>query len=137
MSVAKKDGETKDDIVRARIVARDYATGSPTAAESGISSPTSSNEAFRTFLVFVSATGSDVALANVSTAFLFALVVSPERVMLPPNVRFADNSRVFLRLRKALYGLPCLVQAPQRAREGDGVACTRHREERVFWGVYL
>ena len=105
VSVAKKDGETKEDIVRARVVARDYASGSPAAAELGISSPTSSNEAFRSFLVFVSATGSDVVLADVSTAFLFALIVSPECVMLPPNVRFEDNSRVYLRLRKALYGL--------------------------------
>ena len=48
----KKDGETKEDIVRG-IVAKDYASGSPTAAELGISSPTSSNEAFRSFLVFV------------------------------------------------------------------------------------
>ena len=105
VSVAKKDGETKEDIVRARVVARDYAAGGPTAAELGISSPTSSNEAFRTFLVFVSATGSDVVLADVSTAFLFALVVSPECVMMPPNVRFEDNSSVCLKLRKALYGL--------------------------------
>ena len=91
--------------MRARVVARDYASGSPTAAELGISSPTSSNEAFRSFLVFVSATESDIVLADVSTAFLFALIVSPECVMLPPNVRFSDNSRVFLKLRKALYGL--------------------------------
>eukprot|EP00439_Symbiodinium_sp_Y106_P085600 s1008_g29.t1 len=67
VAVEKKDGETKEEIVRARVVARDY--------------------------------------ANVSTAFLFALIVSPECVMLPPNVRFSDNSRVFLKLRKALYGL--------------------------------
>ena len=105
VSVAKKDGETKEDIVRARIVARDYASGSPTAAELGISSPTSSNEAFRSFLVFVSATESEIVLADVSTAFLFALIVSPECVMLPPNIRFSDNTRVFLKLRKALYGL--------------------------------
>ncbi|OLQ08129.1 Retrovirus-related Pol polyprotein from transposon TNT 1-94 [Symbiodinium microadriaticum] len=105
VSVAKKDGETKEDIVRARIVARDYASGSPTAAELGISSPTSSNEAFRSFLVFVSATESEIVLADVSTAFLFALIVSPECVMLPPNIRFSDSTRVFLKLRKALYGL--------------------------------
>ena len=105
VSVAKKDGETKEDIVRARVVARDYASGSPTAAELGISSPTSSNEAFRSFLVFVSATESEIVLADVSTAFLFALIVSPECVMLPPNIRFSDNTRVFLKLRKALYGL--------------------------------
>ena len=104
VSVAKKDGETKEDIVRARIVARDYASGSPTAAELGISSPTSSNEAFRSFLVFVSATESEIVLADVSTAFLFALIVSPECVMLPPNIRFSDNT-IFLKLRKALYGL--------------------------------
>ena len=41
----------------------------------------------------------------VSTAFLFALIVSPECVMLPPNIRFSDSTRVFLKLRKALYGL--------------------------------
>ena len=105
VSVAKKDGETKEDIVRARVVARDYAAGGPTAAELGISSPISSNEAFRTFLVFVSATGSDVVLADVSTAVLFALIVSPECVIMPPSVRFEDNSRVYLKLRKALYGL--------------------------------
>ena len=105
VAVEKKDGETKEEIVRARVVARDYASGSPTAAELGISSPTSSNEAFRSFLVFVSATESDIVLADVSTAFLFALIVSPECVMLPQNVRFSDNSRVFLKLRKALYGL--------------------------------
>ena len=51
VAVEKKDGETKEEIVRARVVARDYASGSPTAAELGISSPTSSNEAFRSFLV--------------------------------------------------------------------------------------
>ena len=113
----KKDGETKEEIVRARVVARDYdyASGSPTAAELGISSTTSSNEAFRSFLVFVSATRSDIVLADVSTAFLFALIVSPECVMLPPNVRFNDNSRVFLKLCKALYAvavsLSCVVQA--------------------------
>ena len=64
VAVEKKDGETKEEIVRARVVARDYASGSPTAAELGISSPTSSNEAFRSFLVFVSATESDIVLAR-------------------------------------------------------------------------
>ena len=105
VSVGKLDGETKRDIVRARVVARDYASGGPSAAELGISSPTSSNEAFRFFVAHVSATGSDIVLADVSTTFLFALVVSPEFVMLPSNIRFEDNSRVYLRLRRALYGL--------------------------------
>ena len=80
VSVAKKDGETKEDIVRARVVARDYAAGGPTAAELGISSPTSSNEAFRTFLVFVSAAGSDVVLADVSTDCLLVRVDCLPRV---------------------------------------------------------
>ena len=39
VAVAKKDGETKDDIARASVVARDYASGGPTAAELGISKP--------------------------------------------------------------------------------------------------
>ena len=78
VSVAEKDGRTKEDIVRARIVARDCASGGPTATELGISSPTSSNEAVRSFLVFVSATDSEIVLADVSTAFLFALIVSPD-----------------------------------------------------------
>ena len=105
VAVDKKDGETKEKIVRARIVVRDYATGGPTAQELGISSPTSSNEAFRTFLIFISSKGGDIILADVSTAFLFAEVVGPEVVMLPPNIRYSDNSRVYMRLRKALYGL--------------------------------
>ena len=105
VSVGKLDGETKRDIVRARVVARDYASGGPSAAELGISSPTSSSEAFRLFVARVSATGSDVVRADVSTAFLFALVVSPQCMMLPSNIRFEDNSRVHFRLRKALYGL--------------------------------
>eukprot|EP00439_Symbiodinium_sp_Y106_P003704 s11140_g1.t1 len=116
VAVDKKDGETKEKIVRARIVVRDYATGGPTAQELGISSPTSSNEAFRTFLIFISSKGGDIILASptssneafrtflifisskggdiiladVSTAFLFAEVVGPEVVMLPPNIRSAS-----------------------------------------------
>ena len=105
VAVDKKDGETKEKIVRARIVVRDYATGGPTAQELGISSPTSSNEAFRTFLIYISSKGGDIILADVSTAFLFAEVVSPEVVMLPPNIRYPDNSRVYMELKKALYGL--------------------------------
>ena len=105
VAVDKRDGETKEQIVRARIVVRDYASGGPTAKELGISSPTSSNEVFRTFLIFVSSHGGDIVLADVSTAFLFAEVVSPEVVMLPPNIRYPDNSRVYMELRKALYGL--------------------------------
>ena len=34
VSVGKRDGETKRDVVRARVVARDYASGAPSAAES-------------------------------------------------------------------------------------------------------
>ena len=85
VAVDKRDGETKEQIVRARIVVRDYASGGPTAKELGISSPTSSNEVFRTFLIFVSSHGGDIVLAVVSTAFLFAEVVSPEVVMLRPT----------------------------------------------------
>ena len=140
VSVAKKDGETKEDIVRARIVARDYASGSPTAAELGISSPTSSNEAFRSFLVFVSATNSEIVLADVSTAFLFAMIVSPECVMLPPNIRFSDNTRVFMKLRKALYGLRSASLAwykhlSELVKEMGLHACVGYREECVFRGV--
>ena len=103
VSVGKKDGKTKEDIVRVRVVARDYASGSPSAAELGISSPTYANEAFRMFLIYASANSCDLVLADVSTAFLFALVVSPECVLLPTNVHFPDNSCVFLKLRKALF----------------------------------
>ena len=105
VSVDKKEGETKQKIVRSRVVVRDYASGNPTAQELGISSPTSSNEAFRTFLVFIASSGSDIILADVSTAFLFAKVVSPEVVMLPTNIRFPDNSRAYMKLNKSLYGL--------------------------------
>ena len=77
----------------------------PSAQELGISSPTSSNEASRLFLIFVSSSGGDIVLADVSTAFLFAEVVSPEVVLLPPNIKYPDGSRVYMKLRKALYGL--------------------------------
>ncbi|CAE7771278.1 unnamed protein product, partial [Symbiodinium sp. KB8] len=63
VSVAKKEGET----LRHREIencGKGLCQGSPTAAELGISSPTSSNEAFRSFLVCVSATDSEIVLAD-------------------------------------------------------------------------
>ena len=90
VSVDKRDSETKEKTARSCVVVRDYASGGPTAQELGISSPTSSNEAFRTFLILISSHGGDIILADVSTAFLFAGVVSPEVVMLPPNITTAE-----------------------------------------------
>ena len=57
------------------------------------------------FLIFVSSRGGDIALADLSTAFLFAEVVSLEVVLLLPNIKYPDGSRVYIKLRKVLSGL--------------------------------
>ena len=134
VSVAKKEGETLRHR-ESENCGKGLCQGSPTAAELGISSPTSSNEAFRSFLVCVSATDSEIVLADVSTAFLFALIVSPECVMLPPNVRLSNNTRVFLKLRKALYGLRSASLAWYELVKEMGLHAS-DTEKSVFSGEY-
>ena len=81
-------------IVRCRIVARDYSTG-PSASQLGISSPTASGEALKLFL------GLDV-----STAFLFAWLGDEKVVVsMPEGCVGPGGEKLYLRLKKALYGL--------------------------------
>ena len=106
--------ETK--LVRCRIVARDYSTG-PTAAQLGISSPTASAESLRVFLAMAGAKGHNMLGLDVSTAFLFAKLQGEDVVVsMPEGCRGLGGEKLYLRLKKALYGLrsarSSLDQAP-------------------------
>ena len=92
-------------IVRCRIVARDYSTG-PSASQLGISSPTASGEALKLFLAAIGAEGFNILGLDVSTAFLFAWL-GDERVVvsMPEGCVGPGGEKLYLRLKKALYGL--------------------------------
>ena len=92
-------------IVRCRIVARDYSTG-PSASQLGISSPTASGEASKLFLAAIGAGGFNILGLDVSTAFLFAWL-GDERVVvsMPEGCVGPGGEKLYLRLKKALYGL--------------------------------
>ena len=64
------DGK-ENQLVRCRVVARDFAQGA-TAAQLGISSATSSAEALRTFICYAGSKRRNIVGLDVSTAFLFA-----------------------------------------------------------------
>ena len=102
-------------IVRCRVVARDFAQGC-SAAQLGISSPTSSAEALRTFLCLSATKRWNIVGLDVSAAFLFADLEEDGRVLvtLPDGVKGKGGRKGYLRLRKALYGLR--VAAQQWAR---------------------
>ena len=99
-------------LVCCRVVARDFAQGA-SAAQLGITSPTSSAEALRVFLALAGSSRQNIVGLDVSTAFLFAELDEDERVYvhLPEGVRGKDGRRGFLRLKKALYGLRVAAQA--------------------------
>ena len=75
-------------IVRCRVVARDFAQGC-SAAQLGISSPTSSAEALRTFLRLAATKRWNIVGLDVSAAFLFADLEEDGRVLvsLPDGVQ--------------------------------------------------
>ncbi|OLP80292.1 Retrovirus-related Pol polyprotein from transposon TNT 1-94 [Symbiodinium microadriaticum] len=92
-------------IVRCRIVARDYSTG-PSASQLGISSPTASGEALKLFLAAIGAEGFNILGLDVSTAFLFAWLGDEKVVVsMPEGCVGPGGEKLYLRLKKALYGL--------------------------------
>ena len=98
------DGKEKR-LVRCRVVARDFAAGL-SAAQLGLSSPTASAEALKIFLAYAGAVGNNILGLDVSTAFLFAELIGEEIIiMLPDGCRGLNGELLFMRLRKALYGL--------------------------------
>ena len=101
----------ENQLVRCRVVARDFAQGA-TAAHLGISSATSSAEALRTFICYAGSKKRNIVGLDVSTAFLFADLDPDGHVVvkLPDGVKGRDGRRGFLRLKKALYGLRIAAQ---------------------------
>ncbi|CAE7569878.1 TY4B-J, partial [Symbiodinium necroappetens] len=92
-------------IVRCRIVARDYSTG-PSASQLGISSPTASAKALKLFLAAIGAEGLNILGLDVSTALLFAWLGNEKVVVsVPEGCVGPGGEKLYLRLKKALYGL--------------------------------
>ena len=120
----------ENQLVRCRVVARDFAQGA-TAAQLGISSATSSAEALRTFICYAGSKKRNIVGLDVSTAFLFADLDPDGRVVvrLPDGVKGRNGRRGFLRLKKALYGL-----RPQDCRPAVVETFGEAFEEAVWFG---
>ena len=114
--VVNKHDAIKGDIVRSRLVVRDFATG-PSAAELGVSSPTASSEALKVVLSYLAqkssfrkkstkgGVGKTAWVLDVSTAFLHAPVIHPAVVSLPTGMEDEDGEPLFVILEKAMNGL--------------------------------
>ena len=114
--VVNKHDAIKGDIVRSRLVVRDFATG-PSAAELGVSSPTASSEALKVVLSYLAqkssfrkkskkgGVGKTAWVLDVSTAFLHAPVIHPAVVSLPTGTEDEDGEPLFVILEKAMNGL--------------------------------
>ena len=108
-------------IVRCRIVARDYSTG-PSASQLGISSPTASGEALKLFLAAIGAEGFNILGLDVSTAFLFAWLGDEKVVVsMPEGCVGPGGEKLYLRLKKALYGLRLRSAALRWTRHLSGL----------------
>ena len=92
-------------LVRARLVAKDFAHGRPSALDLGLSSNTASVEALKTILSRAAKGRMKVWGLDISTAFLFASVVQPTVVELPNTFTTESGETAYLILEKALYGL--------------------------------
>ena len=92
-------------LVRARLVAKDFAHGRPSALDLGLSSNTASVEALKMILSRAAKGRMKVWGLDISTAFLFANVVQPTVVELPSTFSLENHEPTFLILEKALYGL--------------------------------
>ena len=114
--VVNKHDAIKGDIVRSRLVVRDFATG-PSAAELGVSSPTASSEALKVVLSYLAqessfrkkskkgGVGKTAWVLDVSTAFLHVPVIHPAVVSLPTGMEDEDGEPLFVILEKAMNGL--------------------------------
>ena len=92
-------------IVRARLVAKDFAFNQPSALDLGIASQTASVEAFQAFLCRVVQDTLVLWGLDVSTAFLYAKLVLDTVLELPGCFQNLDGSKVYVILEKAIYGL--------------------------------
>ena len=92
-------------LVRARLVAKDFAHGRPSALDLGLSANTASVEALKLILSRAAKCRMRIWGLDISTAFLFANVVQPTVVELPSSVCLEGGGTAYLILEKALYGL--------------------------------
>ena len=92
-------------LVRARLVAKDFAHGRPSAWDLGLSSNTASVEALKLILSRAAKGRMRIWGLDISTAFLFANVVQPTVVELPSSFCLEGGGTAYLILEKALYGL--------------------------------
>ena len=92
-------------LVRARIVAKDFAHGRPSALDLGLSSNTASVEALKIVLARAAKGKMRAYGLDISTAFLFAQVVEPTIIELPSTFALESGETAYLILEKALYGL--------------------------------
>ena len=92
-------------IVRARLVAKDFAFNQPSALDLGIASQTASIEAFKAFICRVVQDTLVLWGLDVSTAILYAKLVLDTVLELPGCFQNLDGSKAYVILEKAIYGL--------------------------------
>ena len=92
-------------LVRARLVAQDFAHGRPSALDLGLSSNTASVEALKAILSRAAKSRMRVWGLDISAAFLFADIVTPTVVELPSGMCLPDGQTAYLVLREVMYGL--------------------------------
>ena len=89
-------------LVRARLVAKDFAHGRPSALDLGLSSNTASVEALKTIVSRAAKGRMKVWGLDISTAFLFANVVQPTVIVLPNTFTTESGETAFLILEKLM-----------------------------------
>ena len=97
----------KPDRVRARLVCKEFRSQGLSSLREGLYAPTASLEALRLFLCIAQVHNLCMFGLDVSTAFLYAWLEADEHqiISLPPDMLDAYGRRLFLKLKKALYGL--------------------------------
>ena len=115
------------DIVRCRLVVRNFASGAESAFRSGIYAPTSSLDSLRAVLAYTVIMNHFLLAADVSVAFMNAPVEDSacDLVLMPPDMTYRGQ-RIAYWLKKAMNGLrraPLLWFFPLRIPVAKG---TRH-----------
>ena len=95
----------KPDKVRARLVCKDFRSNGLTSIREDIYSPTSNLESLRLLVSFAEQFQLSIYGADVSTAFLYSPLDSVEIVSLPTSTVSSSGLRLYVKLKKALYGL--------------------------------
>ena len=95
------------ELVRSRLVVCDYRSCGLSSLRENLYAPTAGIVALRMCLALAQWFNWDVFTLDVSTAFLYAVLLEEERqiITLPPSAQDARGRKLFMRLRKALYGL--------------------------------